>query len=77
MKPILAATTLFALVAASYGAHALMAGDVAKGHQFAQQICSECHTVEKGQRSSPNGQAPIEADADVRAETSALPERDT
>ena len=58
MKPILAATTLFALVAASYGAHAQMAGDVAKGHQFAQQICSECHTVEKGQRSSPNGQAP-------------------
>ena len=58
MKPILAATTLFALVAASYGAHAQMAGDVSKGHQFGQQICSECHTVEKGQRPSPNGQAP-------------------
>ena len=59
MKPILAATTLFALVAASYGAHAQMgAGDVAKGHQFAQQICSECHTVEKGPLPSPNGQAP-------------------
>ena len=58
MKPFLAVTTLFALVAASYGVHAQMAGDVAKGHQFAQQICSECHTVEKGQRPSPNGQAP-------------------
>ena len=58
MKPILAAITVVALVAAAYGAHAQSAGDVAKGHQFAQQICSECHTVEKGQRPSPNGQAP-------------------
>jgi hypothetical protein len=31
---------------------------VAKGCQFVQQIFSECHTVEKGQRPSPNGQAP-------------------
>jgi mono/diheme cytochrome c family protein len=33
-------------------------GDPAKGHQFARQICSECHAIEKGQRPSPNGQAP-------------------
>jgi mono/diheme cytochrome c family protein len=58
MKPNLAAMTLFALVAAPHGAHAQIAGDVAKGHEFAQQFCSECHSVEKGQRPSPNGQAP-------------------
>jgi mono/diheme cytochrome c family protein len=58
MKPILAATTLFVLVAAPCGAYAQVAGDPAKGHQFVQQICSECHNIEKGQRPSPNGQAP-------------------
>jgi mono/diheme cytochrome c family protein len=58
MKPILAATTLFAIAAASCGAHAQAAGDAAKGHQYVQQICSECHTVEKGQLPSPNGQTP-------------------
>ena len=58
MKPILAATTVFALVASPCGAHAQTAGDAAKGRQFVQQICSECHTVERGQRRSPNGQAP-------------------
>jgi mono/diheme cytochrome c family protein len=34
------------------------AGDAAKGRAFAQQICSECHNIEKGQRPSPNGLAP-------------------
>ena len=58
MKPILAAMTVAALVAPPCGAHAQTAGDAAQGHQFAQQICSECHTVEKGHRPSPNGQAP-------------------
>jgi mono/diheme cytochrome c family protein len=58
MKPVFAAIALVASVAAPCGAHAQAAGDAAKGHQFVQQICSECHTVEKGQRPSPNGQAP-------------------
>jgi mono/diheme cytochrome c family protein len=58
MKPILAAMTLVALVAAPCGAHAQTAGDAARGHEFVQQICSECHTIEKGRRPSPNGQAP-------------------
>ena len=56
MKPFLAAMTLFVVAAAS--ASAQVPGDPAKGHQFVQQICSECHTVEKGQRPSPNDQAP-------------------
>ena len=46
MKPILAAMTVVALAAAPCGAHAQSAADAAKGHQYAQQICSECHTVE-------------------------------
>jgi mono/diheme cytochrome c family protein len=50
--------TLFVLASASCGAYAQGAGDPAKGHQFVQQICSECHSVEKGQRPSPNGLAP-------------------
>jgi cytochrome c len=58
MKPVLAAMSHFALVVAPFEAHAQMAGDVAKGRQFAQQICPERHTVEKGQHPSPNGQAP-------------------
>jgi mono/diheme cytochrome c family protein len=57
MKPILAATIL-ALVAAPCGARAQTAGDAAKGHEYVQQICSECHTIEKGRGPSPNGQAP-------------------
>jgi mono/diheme cytochrome c family protein len=58
MNPILAAMTLVVLVASPCGAHAQTAGDPTKGHQFVQQICSECHNTEKGQRPSPNGQAP-------------------
>jgi mono/diheme cytochrome c family protein len=58
MKPILAAMTLIVLVAAPCGAYAQGAGDPTKGHQFVQQICSECHNTERGQRPSPNGQAP-------------------
>jgi mono/diheme cytochrome c family protein len=58
MKPILAATTLFALMTVAWNAHAQVAGDPAKGHAYVAQICSECHNIEKGQRPSPNGQAP-------------------
>ncbi len=52
-----------ALLAGSFDAHAQVAGnpgvgDAAKGRQFAQQICSECHNIDKGQRPSPNGLAP-------------------
>jgi mono/diheme cytochrome c family protein len=58
MRPILAAMTFFALVTVSCNAHAQVAGDPAKGHAYVAQICSECHNIEKGQRPSPNGQAP-------------------
>ena len=48
MKSVFAAMTLVMLAAAP--AFAQVPGDPAKGRQFAQQICSECHNVEKGQR---------------------------
>jgi mono/diheme cytochrome c family protein len=52
-----AATAALAIVGAGSG-NAQSAGDAAKGRAFAQQICSECHNIEKGQRPSPNGLAP-------------------
>jgi mono/diheme cytochrome c family protein len=60
MKFIVAAAGVaaFAIVGTASGAHAQSAGDAAKGRAFAQQICSECHNIEKGQRPSPNGLAP-------------------
>jgi len=58
MKPIIALTTFFALVAATGGVQAQIAGDPLQGREFARQMCAECHAVEKGQPRSPNGQAP-------------------
>jgi mono/diheme cytochrome c family protein len=61
MKFIVAAagvmTAAFAIMGAAPG-NAQSVGDAAKGRAFAQQICSECHNIEKGQRPSPNGLAP-------------------
>jgi mono/diheme cytochrome c family protein len=51
------ATAAFAIAGATPG-NAQNVGDAAKGRAFAQQICSECHNIEKGQRPSPNGLAP-------------------
>ena len=61
MKFIIAAAGLATAAMAVAGAtssHAQNIGDAAKGRAFAQQICSECHNIEKGQRPSPNGLAP-------------------
>jgi cytochrome c len=56
MKSFPVALTL--LMGAAALAHGQVQGDPTKGRQFAQQICSECHNIERGQRPSPNGQAP-------------------
>jgi mono/diheme cytochrome c family protein len=60
MRLIVAAASAAALViaGAASDAYAQSVGDAAKGRAFAQQICSECHNIEKGQRPSPNGLAP-------------------
>jgi cytochrome c len=51
------ATAAFVIAGAAPG-NAQSVGDAAKGRAFAQQICSECHNIEKGERPSPNGLAP-------------------
>jgi len=60
MKFIIAAAGVaaFATVGTGSGAYAQSAGDAAKGRAFVQQICTECHNIERGQRPSPNGLAP-------------------
>jgi mono/diheme cytochrome c family protein len=57
VAPACMAAAAFAIAGAVPG-NAQSAGDAAKGRAFAQQICSECHNIEKGQRPSPNGLAP-------------------
>jgi mono/diheme cytochrome c family protein len=58
MKPFLVPMTFLALVAAAGGVQAQFAGEPLKGREFAHQICTECHAVEKGAPRSPNGLAP-------------------
>ncbi len=38
--------------------HAQDAGNVGHGREIAQNICSACHVVSRGQRVSPNTEAP-------------------
>jgi mono/diheme cytochrome c family protein len=38
--------------------HAQDAGNPLKGEAFARQVCAECHAVHRGERRSPNAQAP-------------------
>jgi mono/diheme cytochrome c family protein len=45
-------------IAGATSGNAQNVGDAAKGRAFAQQICAECHNIEKGQRPSPDGLAP-------------------
>jgi mono/diheme cytochrome c family protein len=33
-------------------------GNPLKGEAFARQVCAECHAVQRGERRSPNAQAP-------------------
>ena len=40
------------------GALAQDAGDAGKGHDFAQEVCAECHAVETDMDSSPFSPAP-------------------
>jgi mono/diheme cytochrome c family protein len=53
-----ASAAVFAIAGAPSDIYAQSVGDAARGRAFAQQICSECHNIEKGQRPSPNGLAP-------------------
>jgi mono/diheme cytochrome c family protein len=56
MKRIMALTALLIVGGAPVGAQDV--GALVKGGEIAEQICAECHAVHKGQRRSPNAQAP-------------------
>jgi mono/diheme cytochrome c family protein len=57
IKRIMALVTGIVLVAAG-AAQAQPTGEPLKGRAFAEEICAECHAVLRGQRQSPNGEAP-------------------
>jgi mono/diheme cytochrome c family protein len=56
MKRIIALTAL--LIAFEVPSRAQDVGALLKGAEIAQRICAECHSVHKGQRQSPEAQAP-------------------
>jgi mono/diheme cytochrome c family protein len=58
MKRIMTLLAFFVLVAGPETVRAQDVGALLKGGEIAQQICAECHAVQKGQRRSPNAQAP-------------------
>jgi len=56
-RPTLLAATLTLLIA-SGPSTAQEVGSAARGLALAQQLCAECHAVQKQQNKSPNGNAP-------------------
>jgi len=57
-NPILLLATVVQLATGAAIAYAQEAGDVRAGHAVAQNVCSVCHAVGKGQARSPNANAP-------------------
>ena len=71
MRPLIASSVLVVMVVA--GAH-LAAGqelsEASAGYDYASQICSGCHAVQRGANASPNEKAPpFEAIANTRGMT--------
>jgi mono/diheme cytochrome c family protein len=58
MRPTICLGALLALSLAVDRLHAQPTGDPREGLALAQQVCSECHAVERGQAASPNSRAP-------------------
>lgn len=58
MTRIMASALFVAVLAAAGPAHAQDADAYMRGKAIAEQICSECHAIRKGQVRSPNGLAP-------------------
>ncbi len=58
MKRTITWAALFVLAAGTETVCAQGVGGLLKGGEIAQRICAECHAVHKGQRQSPNAQAP-------------------
>jgi mono/diheme cytochrome c family protein len=58
MKCAVALALTVALACAAGSVRAQDAGNPLKGESFAREVCAECHAVQRGQRRSPNAQAP-------------------
>ena len=56
MKRVIGFMTLLAFSVAVSDVHAQAVGDPQKGLALAQQVCSECHAIQRGR--SPSSQAP-------------------
>jgi mono/diheme cytochrome c family protein len=56
MERVIFLVTVLALSAAASGVHAQ--GNPQAGLAEAQQVCSECHAIQKGQVRSPNSKSP-------------------
>jgi mono/diheme cytochrome c family protein len=58
MKAMVCLVAFLALSVAVSHVHAQEIGDSQKGLTLAQQVCSECHAIRRGQVRSPNSRAP-------------------
>jgi mono/diheme cytochrome c family protein len=58
MKRVTCLVTFVALLVAVSHVHAQAVGDPREGFALAQQVCSECHAIRRGQVRSPNARAP-------------------
>jgi mono/diheme cytochrome c family protein len=58
MKRMICLMTLFALSVVVTPVHAQGVGDSRDGLALAQQVCSECHAIRRGQDRSPNSRSP-------------------
>ena len=71
MRPLITASALSVMVvAATHLAAGQELGEASAGYDYASQICSGCHAVQRGGLASPNEKAPpFEAIANTRAMT--------
>jgi mono/diheme cytochrome c family protein len=58
MERVICLVTFLALSVAVSPVHAQGFGDPQGGLELAQQVCSECHAILKGQVRSPNSRSP-------------------
>jgi mono/diheme cytochrome c family protein len=58
MKRVICLMTFLALSVPVSQVHAQEIGDTQNGLALAQQVCSECHAIRRGQARSPNSRAP-------------------
>jgi mono/diheme cytochrome c family protein len=58
MARVICLVTFLALSVVVSPVHAQGAGDPQEGLALAQQVCSECHAIRRGQVRSPNSRSP-------------------